>query len=177
MITEDTLDSAATTSELSDSSSSESPDSSLDDQQSGTELAEKLAASEAESEKLRNEVKVWRGRTEKANEKKATPISEEELDWKLANNPRIELVKDSYQKHLDELQGLGAKLSPALKSKALKIAEDELGVSKATQDSDNSLPASTVDRGGQAPVKMTDYDRAMGVKPETKAKYREYVEG
>lgn len=139
------------------------------------ELQEQLAAAQ-------NEAKTWKGRVEKATKSekpKATgPISEDELDWKLANNSRVNLVKDTYQKHLDELQELGAKLSPALKSKALQLAEDEEGINKATVESSHDvLPSPGVDRSGSRPIRKTQTDLSFGVKDETIKEFRDYVEG
>lgn len=134
------------------------------------ELKEKLAAAETEA-------KRWKGRVEKASEKKIS-VSEEELDWKIANVNRINLVKDAYQKELDDLQAHGAKLSNELREKALKLAESTTGVTKVTVEAeDNSLPAPTIDRTGSHLPQLTEYDRALQVKPETKKEFREYVEG
>lgn len=142
------------------------------------ELQEQLAAAQ-------NEVKTWKGRVEKATksdktekQKTATPISEEDIDWKLANNSRVALVKDTYEKHLTELQELGAKLTPALKEKALRLAEDEEGIHKSTVDaSSDPLPSPSIERSGNRPVRKTETDVALGVKDETIKEFRDYVEG
>ena len=138
------------------------------------ELQEKLTAAE-------NEAKTWKGRAEKATKgekPKEASVSEEELDWKIANTNRISLVKDSYQKHLDELQALGAKPTLATRDKALQLAESDTGVTKGpSEPSDEVLPMPTVDRSGTSTPKLTATDVALGVKPETIKEYRDYVEG
>lgn len=138
------------------------------------ELQEKLAAAEAEA-------KTWRGRAEKATktpkEEKKSPVSEEDIDWKIANINRINLVKDAYEQELADLAATGAKLTNALRDKALKLAESSSGVQKPQIASTETIPAAGVDRGGSATPELSSYDRALGVKPETVEKYRDYVGG
>lgn len=131
------------------------------------ELQEKLAAAESEA-------KTWKGRVEKAT-KKSPPISEEDIDWKIANTARIALVKEQYEKELSELEAEGIKLTNRLREKALKLAESATGVKKP--QSDEPLPTPSVDRSGGTQVKLSSYAQALGVKKETVEKYRDYVEG
>lgn len=150
----------------------ESPESPEKDTQTEETLEEKLAAAEAEA-------KMWKGRAvkETKKDKPSAPISEEDLDWKIQNTSRVSLVKDTYQKHLDELQGLGAKLSNPLRDTALRLAEAETGVSKSAQVAlDDSLPTPSIDRGGSRMPKLSATDVAMGVKPDTVKEYADYVE-
>ena len=160
-------------------SSTDTTDSQSDNQED--QITEQDAAQETDEEKaarLRNEAKMWEGRAKKAKEKlkeKDSPISEADLDWKIANQSRVELVKEAYDKELEELSESGAKLSNALKTKALEYAESK--ILPRSQESDNSLPSPSVNRSGQRAPKMTEYDIALGVKPETVAKYRDFVEG
>ncbi len=149
----------------------ETPDSSKDDHQEPTP-EEKLAAAEAEA-------KMWKGRAEKATKApvKAPTISEEDIDWKIANTARVGLVKEAYEKELQELEALGAKVTNAARTKALENAERATLVQKPENASDNSLPSPSVDRGGQRAPRMTDTDIALNVKPETVAEFKDYVEG
>ncbi len=135
---------------------------------------EKLAAAEAE-------VKMWKGRADKANkEKKAgsASVSEDDMNWAINNNPRVALVKDVYEKELADLESLGAKVTNAAKSKALEAAELKAGVAKSTVSTpDTSFPSPSIDRSATRQVRMTEFDQQLKVKPETIEKYRDYVEG
>ena len=147
-----------------------------------TEDTDKDAAIESDEEKalrLHNEAKMWEGRAKKAKDKakeKSLPISEEDLDWKIANSSRVSLVKEAYDKELAEFEESGAKITNALKTKALQYAESKV-LPKASNNSDNSLPSPSIDRGGTRSVQLTPTDIALGVKPETVKEYRDYVEG
>lgn len=175
MTTEDTtLDSALTTADealLSPSDTELSQETTEDTE----DLKAKLAAAESEA-------KMWKGRVEKATKtgKTVTPsaVSEEDLDWKIMNSSRISLVKEAYQKELEELQSSGAKLTNELRDKALKYVEAQSGISKATTVAkDDLLPQAGVLRSGSAEPKLTNHDVAFKVKPETVKEYRDYVEG
>jgi len=157
------------------------PTDTLDSNDHQEEQTEQDAAEETDeqkADKARQEAKMWEGRAKKAKEKlreKGSPLTEESLDWKFAYQSRVELVKESYEKELDELLATGAKLSSVLKTKALEYAESK--ILPKDNPSDNSLPSSTVDRSGKRSVKMSPTDQALGIKPETVEEFRDYVEG
>lgn len=146
----------------------ETPDSSPDDHQEPTP-EEKLAAAEAEA-------KMWKGRAEKAT-KKSPALSEEDVDWKIKNSARVALVQETFEKELQELESLGAKITNATRTKALENAERATLVQKPENASDNSLPSPSVDRGGNQMPRLTETDIALKVKPETVAEFKDYVEG
>ncbi len=150
-------------------------DSSIQPSSEATEtvesLKEKLAATEAEKLQAQEEANTWKGRVKGENPPKVRKIDpdEEYLDWKIDNKDRISLVgKDVYEKELSELLESGAKPTLSIREKALKLAEKEVGVKTEHHE---PLPSASVDRGGQRDPKMTEYDTAFGVKPETKKKY------
>lgn len=158
--------------------------STMESTESVEELKARLAAAQKVAEEATTEAKRWRNRVEEENPKrkfseKPIPVSEEDLDWKIANNSRVSLVKDAYQKHLTELQEIGAKLTTSLKNKALMLAEAETGVMKASSSvsSNDGFPSPTVDRSGTQMPRLSPTDIALKVKPETIKEYRDYVEG
>lgn len=138
-------------------------------------LKEKLAATQVEKEKAEEEAKRWKGRVKEENPPKKKDPSEEYADWRIDNKDRIALVKDQFEKELSELQADGAKLTLALREKALRLAEATSGVKKA--DPSEPIPSGTVDRSGQREPSMSATDLAFGIKPETKKKYGHIVEG
>lgn len=108
---------------------------------------------------------------------------EDETDFKIENAGRIKLVKDDYKKHLAELQAEGAKLTPKLMEKALRLAESDKGISASQsevlrQASTASAP-SVVNREVSSldDVQLTESDVRLNVKPETKQKWKHLVEG
>ena len=108
-------------------------------------------------------------------------MQEDETLWYTENIGRLKLVKNEYQKQLDELQSLGAKPSLVLRQKALELAERATGVtpsSEATRQASTASAPSVTDRSGDSSeVSLTEHDIALGIKPETKKKYRALVEG
>ncbi len=162
---DDLIDPSLATSSSEDPTPPATSEPSQEPTETVEELKEKLAAAE-------NEAKRWKGRVEKT--KKADPVTEEDIDWKLKFNSRVDLVKEAYEKELQELQDAGAPLSNALKTKALMYAERDVGVQNV---SSVSLPSPTIDRTATREVPMTDTDRAFGLKPETKKEFAQYVEG
>lgn len=140
-------------------------------------LKEKLAAEKAEKEKALEEAKRWKGRVKEENPPaKDRKIDQDEAyaDWRIDNKERISVVKDEYEKELSELQEGGAKLTVAMREKALRLAEKTIGVQKVDPE---PIPSGTVDRGGQREPTLTKFDTQFGVKPETKKKYAHLVEG
>lgn len=135
-------------------------------------LKEKLAAKEAEAEKALEEAKRWKGRVKEENPPKGKETSDDYADWRIDNRDRIALVKDHYEQELEELQESGMKLTNFAREKALRLAESSVGVKKA--DPSDALPSPSVDRSGSKEPKMTEYDHAMGVRPETKKKYAQW---
>lgn len=142
-----------------------SPDTTEPDEatESVEELKEKLAAAEAET-------KTWKGRVEKATEKKpktATPADLEELEWKLENKDRITLVKDEFEKILAE----GFHGEPVSKKIALELAEKQAKVdSSATRRSrsdDMTTPSVTM-RNVNPKGYEDDLDRRLGLTLEKK---------
>lgn len=171
MTTEETLDPSQTTPATEPPSSETDQPSETEPTESVEELKKKLAAAETEANR-------WKGRVEKAtkSQKKAEPtLSEEDLDWKIANVDRIKLVKEAYQKELDELASTGAKLTNTLREKALKLAEAQSNIK--TTASDGALPSPEIDRSGSKPAAFNQYAKSMGVKQETIEKFKDYVEG
>jgi len=171
MTTEDTLDPSLATPETEPLPTETVQPSEQEPTESVEELKKKLAAAETEAQR-------WKGRVEKATKtaKKEGSISEEDLDWKIANVDRIKLVKDTYQKELDELAATGAKVTNELREKALKLAEASSNIRTAAP-SDSSFPAPEVDRSGGKPITLNPYAKAMNVKQETIEKFKDYVEG
>lgn len=150
-----------------------SPDSTPEPSEEGTEptesvesLKEKLAAEQAEKDKALEEAKRWKNRVKEENPKKKP--DEEYADWRIDNKDRIALVKDDYEKELEELQASGAKINIAMREKALRLAEKNVGVK--TQETE-PLPTGPVDRGGQRQPVLTQYDVQFGIKPETVKKH------
>lgn len=175
MPTDPMIDPSLTTvTDVTPPSSSELQPSDLDPTEDVEELKRKLAAAETEANR-------WKGRVEKATKEKpakTSPVSEEDMQWFVKNNQRVELVNDAYQKELDELLASGAKPTNDIRDKALKLAESSSGVSKTiVQTTDDSFPAPGVDRSGGTTPKLTQHDVAFGVKPETIKEYRDIVEG
>lgn len=134
-------------------------------------LKEKLAAEQKAKLEAEEEAKRWKNRVKDENPPKEKKKDSEEdyADWRIDNKDRIAVVKDQYEKELAELQELGAKPTLAIREKALKLAEKTVGVKQA--DPAEPLPGPSIDRGGQKEPKMTEYDHAMGINPETKKKY------
>lgn len=172
MTTDPTIDPSEQTPEM-DTPVDPTPDPSKEPTQETVEsLTEKLAVAQTEA-------KRWKGRVEKATkEDKPIPVTEQDMTWAIANTARVNLVKDAYTKHLEDLQALGAKTTNDLREKALKLAEAETGVTKTVvETSEDGLPSPSVDRSGHKAPKLTSSDQAMGVKPETVKEFGEYVEG
>jgi len=135
-------------------------------------LEEKFAAEQELRIKAENEVKRWKGRLEKTTK---GDISEEEIDWKIANKDRVALVEETYKKELESLQELGAKPTLATKTKALELAEGKSFPQATTHSA--PIPSAGIQRTGKVQPHLTEVDVAFGVKPETKSEYREFVEG
>ncbi len=148
------------------------------------ELKAKLAA--AESDK-----KMWKGRAEKATKptkegdkptkkgEKPLTVTEADVDWKILNANRVNLVKDAYEKEISELKEAGATITNQIREKALNFAEISEGVKKPQAQGTGSepLPVAGVQREETIPTELTSTDKALGVKQETKEEFREYVEG
>lgn len=178
MTTDQQIDSPEATSDK-EPLPTESADSKDHQQETDKEKDAAAETDEQKAERLRNEAKMWEGRANKAKEKlkdKAAPVSEEDLDWKIANSARVALVKEAYDKEISDLQESGAKITPALRTKALEYAESKIIV-QPTGSPDNSLPAPGVDRTVGKTPKLTEHDQAFGIKPETKKEFADYVEG
>ncbi len=134
------------------------------------ELKAKLAAQESETA-------TWKGRVEKANEKKKkdTPVMSsdlEGLEWKLENKDRIELVKEEFEKI--RVEGFsGEKVSEKI---ALELAEKQakIDTSGARRDrqSDMSQPSQTI-RNAAPTGYETEADREIGLTVERKRKLEE----
>lgn len=138
-------------------------------------LKEKLAVAEEEKRKAEEEAKTWKGRVKDENpKKKKEDISEADIDWKIANQGRISLVKDAYEQELLDLEASGAKITNAVREKALKYAESNLQIKTVSGE---PLPAPSIDRSGSREPVMTESDIAFGVNPEIKKKYAAMVEG
>ena len=134
-------------------------------------LKEKLAAEEKKRLEAEQKAAEWKNRVKEENPPKKRErgdSSEEYSDWRIDNRSRIALVKEEYEKELEELQSNGAKLSITLRDKALKLAEATVGVKTKATD---PLPSGMVDRGGEREPKMTDHDVLFKVNPEIKKKY------
>jgi len=133
-------------------------------------LKEKLAAQESATKKAEEEASRWKGRVKEENPPKKKEEKEEDYtEWRIDNRDRIALVKEEYEKELEELQGTGAKISNTMREKALRLAEQSAGVKKA--ELEEPIPSGEVDRSGSKEPSMTDYDIAYQIKPETKKKY------
>lgn len=140
-------------------------------------LKEKLAAAEALKLKAEEEAKTWKGRVKDENPKKKADPDEAYSDWRIDNRDRIAVpgIKEAYEQELQELEASGAKLTIPMREKALKLAEAKVGVKKV--ESSQPLPSGTIERGGLRQPTLTEHDIAFGVKPETKKKYAQLVEG
>jgi hypothetical protein len=135
-------------------------------------LKVKLAAEEKKRLEAEQKASEWKNRVKEENppkKKQKEEASEDYPDWRIDNRDRIRLVKDQYEKELEELQENGAKLSISLREKALKLAEATVGIKKA--ETTEPLPSGMVDRSGSKEPEMTEHDTRFGVKPETKKKY------
>ena len=139
-------------------------------------LKEKLAAQQKENDEAWEEAKRWKNRVKEENppKKKVEDPDEVYADWRIDNRDRISVVKEQYEKELSELQEGGAKLTVSMREKALKLAESTSGVKKVNNS--EPLPGGMVDRGGKREPTLNEYDLALGVNPETKKKYADYVE-
>lgn len=105
---------------------------------------------------------------------------EDETDFKIDNSGRIKLVKEEYKAELAELQASGAKLTPALMEKALRLAEQKKGISvdpEAIRQQASASAPSVVNREETEEVTLTEDDQRFGVTPETKQKWKHLVEG
>jgi hypothetical protein len=106
----------------------------------------------------------------KATEKSVS--KDGDLEWLIFNADRIKLCKSEF----DDLRKEGLTTQ-----KALEYAELKKGISKSTSAStrEASVPPSTdtITRDDDTPTELTDWDRMLGVKPETKKKYKSFVEG
>lgn len=95
-----------------------------------------------------------------------------DLEWIIFNADRIKVCKQEF----DSLRKEGMK-----PEKALEYAEKIKGTSKSSSASSReaSVPptADTIIRDDDQAVDMSEFDRMLGVKPETKKKYRSFVEG
>ena len=135
-------------------------------------LQDKLAAAEKDKLEAQEEAKRWKNRVKDENppkEKKREDSETDYADWRIDNKSRISLVKDEYENELSELQELGAKPTLAIREKALRLAEEKVGVK--TAKTSEPLPGPSVDRGGQREPTMTTTDHDFNIKPETKKKY------
>lgn len=133
-------------------------------------LKEKLAAETEKTEKAEEDAKRWKNRVKEENPPKEKE-EEDYADWRIDNRDRILVpgVKEKYEEELEELESSGAKLTNAMREKALRLAEGSVGVK--TEAKEEPIPQGEVDRGGQREPVLTDTDRAFNVKPETKKKY------
>lgn len=134
------------------------------------ELKAKLAAAESEAS-------TWKGRAEKATEKKKkeTSISSadlEALEWKIANKDRIELVKDEYEKiRVDGYQGEKVSDKIALEL-AEKLAKIDTSGAKRNRQNDMTTPSVT-NRAIDPKGYETETDKALGLTAEQKRKLEE----
>ncbi len=168
MATDLEIDPALTTANASLSPDTTQPDTSATEDVE--ELKAKLAAAESEAN-------TWKGRVEKANEKKKkdTPVMSsdlESLSWKLDNKDRISLVKDEYEKILvDGYHGetVSEKIALELAEKVAKV-----DTSGAKRDRQNDMTtSSTTNRTINPEGYETEADREMGLTLEKKRKLEE----
>jgi len=118
--------------------------------------------------------------------KEVKPVVEDtEVDWKIENASRLKLVKDEYNRHLAEMQADGAKLTPALRERALKLAELDKGIlksssSEADRQAANSSPAASTLRNTSPSVEVTEHDKRFNIdakrKKELQEKYPDLLE-
>ena len=135
MTTDQLIDPSQTTSEQESPSSDTDQPSEQETTETVEELRERLAAAE-------NEAKRWKGRVEKANEKPKTKVDPEDLadlEWRLENKDRIELVKTEY----DVIVADGYQGEKVSKRVALELAEkqakvDTAGAKRGRQDDMNT---------------------------------------
>lgn len=133
-------------------------------------LKEKLAAEAEERQKAEEEAKRWKNRVKEENPpKKKSESDEDYADWRIDNRDRISLVKEQYEKELEELQESGAKVSLSMREKALRLAESSVGVKK--QERQEPIPSGGVDRSGSKEPQLTEHDRQFDVNPDIKKKY------
>lgn len=109
-------------------------------------------------------------------------VVEDETDFKIENAGRIKLVKDEYKAELSDLQSSGAKLTPALMEKALRLAEQKKGINAASSESlrqaSNASATLIVNRESvDTDITLTEEDHRFGVKAETKSQWKHLVEG
>ena len=154
-------------------------------------LKKELAAAEETISKKENEAKRWKGRLEKVQkslqdeESKEAPSEAKKDDLK----SEIESIK-FMQKYGNRVENVQEDFEDILKNGyegetvsssllALELAEKRNKVenvaSNERQASNGSAPSVTNRDDGEPD--LTDYDKKMGVNPEVKAKYRDYVEG
>ena len=166
MATDPMIDPALATTEVPPPPETTQP--SLDATEDVEALKAKLAATEAEAN-------TWKGRVEKANEKKPKDSRSEEiqeLEWKLDNKERISLVKDEYEKILVE----GYQGEKVSKKIALELAEKQAKVDvsapKRDRQDDMSTPSVT-NRNANPQGYEDDLDRELNLTQEKKRKMEE----
>ena len=155
-------------------SSEETEPSEEEPTESVEELKERLAAAEEEALRWKNRV-AEENPKKKKNDSPKLDVTEKDIDWKIENANRISLVKEAYDKELQDLEDSGVTLTNSIRDKALNYAESTTGVTKNPVS--EPFPVAGIDRTEGSMPSLTEYDRAMNVKPEVKEKYREYVEG
>lgn len=188
MDTEDNLDPAAQEAKAdpenadNDQTSEEAPDSGEEAGDAGDDATNKKRL--ADKDRLITKLQKENDELKKSPKK---PEPDDEIDWKIENAGRIKLVKAEYQAELDELTANGAKPTNAIRQKALELAELRKGVVKRTDASENARQAAmssesgTIDRSKQAPARLTEHDKRLGLtaerKRELEEKYPDLKEG
>lgn len=109
---------------------------------------------------------------------KETPKAEDsELDWKIENSPRVQLVKEEYLAELTRLKNSGAKETNDIRTIALERAEHKKGIQNDTSDhvrqAQMSAAPGTLSRTKETPVALTEHDKRFGLTAERKQKLQE----
>ena len=134
--------------------------------------------------RLRKDYDVKSSRLKEFDKPVASPktIEDSDIDFKIENAGRIKLVKEDFKQELADLKAAGAKTTPAIMEKALSLAESRHGIPTKSSDVQRqagaSSPSSVTDRSldAETDVPLTESDRAFGVTPEAKKKWRHIVE-
>lgn len=165
MPTDQEIDPSETTPVQEPPSSETSQPSEEEPTETVEELKERLATAETEA-------KRWKGRVEKANEKPKTKVNPEdlaELEWKLENKDRISLVKEEYEKIVEEGyhgESVSKKIALELAEKVAKVDSSE---AHRGRQHDMSQPSQTT-RNVSPKGYESEADRELGLTIEKKRK-------
>lgn len=96
--------------------------------------------------------------------KKADPISEADIDWKIAHANEISLVREEYEAELREFEESGVPLTTKVREKALALARGKRGIADNAAEAHRQASvagATTVVNRSSEPTITAEEEQAM----------------